>query len=277
MNVALTVSVLIVITKWPFITVSIVVHIVVLFLNLILRFSEYTGWITKGDEDLKKIKSTIVVVILILGGWWGFNHTNDISQFTQKTMQFLNMKAVDLFSSQSSSSTTSKVKGAENYTGTPIEPIMNNINLSNKYRYRFDKDVPKAARKVFLDAVRVYNKTGIVKLQASGKASNTITFSMYHKKMPANQGNIELGIGGPKIITRTGITGTTSINQASAKLNGDYNAAFSDSVTIHELGHALGLDHSSSPKSIMYPVTQGRSRLSDADIAGLRQIYGKAS
>ncbi|EKQ10421.1 putative Zn-dependent protease [Lacticaseibacillus casei A2-362] len=43
---------------------------------------------------------------------------------------------------------------------------------------------------------------------------------------------------------------------------------------MHELGHALGLDHSQSKASVMYPITQGVSQLSAGDIAGLKAIYG---
>jgi predicted Zn-dependent protease len=42
---------------------------------------------------------------------------------------------------------------------------------------------------------------------------------------------------------------------------------------MHELGHALGLDHSTSKTSVMYPVDQGVSQLSAEDLAGLKKIY----
>ncbi|MDN6899852.1 matrixin family metalloprotease [Oenococcus sicerae] len=45
---------------------------------------------------------------------------------------------------------------------------------------------------------------------------------------------------------------------------------------MHELGHALGLAHSSSRDSVMYPIDQGKSELSSDDLAGLRAIYSRS-
>jgi len=49
-------------------------------------------------------------------------------------------------------------------------------------------------------------------------------------------------------------------------------------VTTHELGHALGLGHSSDHNSVMNPFYNGYNaqfRLGTDDILGIRSLYGK--
>lgn len=161
---------------------------------------------------------------------------------------------------------------------TPIESIVQNRKLSRTYYYHFEDNVPTSAKAVFENAVNVYNQTGIVKLVPGNgtERQNSITFFVYSKQMPSN-GNttmIESGHGGPQIIQQTGWSAYTA-NHARAGLNVYYpSAALRKSVAIHELGHALGLDHSRYRNSVMYPVDQGNTSLSAGDIGALKTIYG---
>ncbi len=44
-------------------------------------------------------------------------------------------------------------------------------------------------------------------------------------------------------------------------------------ISLHEVGHALGLGHSDNPADIMYPTTHGQTFLSENDLNNLKKIY----
>lgn len=46
------------------------------------------------------------------------------------------------------------------------------------------------------------------------------------------------------------------------------------SVALHELGHALGLGHSTQPGAVMYPYYRQTAALTEDDIAGVQALYG---
>jgi hypothetical protein len=49
------------------------------------------------------------------------------------------------------------------------------------------------------------------------------------------------------------------------------------SVTLHEVGHALGLAHSDLPSAVMYPFYRQSTTLSADDINGIQALYGPPS
>lgn len=156
---------------------------------------------------------------------------------------------------------------------TPVEEPLKNMNTSNVYYYHFKNNVPEDVRQVFLNAITAYNDTGIVKL-LPGTAQpnqNNITFFIYHKKIEnIASSTVELGNGGPSALQLNNY----AINSGRAGLNLTYpNLSIKNSVAMHELGHALGLGHSSYTNSVMYPVDRGVTKLSAADLNGLRHIY----
>jgi hypothetical protein len=158
---------------------------------------------------------------------------------------------------------------------TPIESIVKDKTLSSTYYYSFEAGTATEVQTVFKEAIETYNATGIVKLVPGAKKGwlNHITLGTYQKAMPEAQSKtLELGVGGPQIMEQQGIVSRIA-NQGSARLNVDYQKAISTSVALHELGHALGLDHSADPGSVMYPLDRGHTELSQADLNGLKQIY----
>ncbi|ETY73274.1 matrixin family metalloprotease [Lactiplantibacillus fabifermentans] len=256
---------------------------------------------------MRAIKRLLWAVVIVLAVGWGYNNRATYLPQVETAVGYYGTKlatalsghlssqlvknAADNTEAASSSSNSSKTKtsttttsstgtssSTSNVVVTPTESIVQGVTLSKTYYYQFDSDLSAAGRRVFKDAIAEYNATGLVHLVegTAPKRANSITFSVYYKKMAADSSTVELGHGGPKIVKRVSWKGTTTWNEATASLNGDYSAAFSDSVAVHELGHALGLDHSTSTDSVMYPVSQGKYKLSTGDIDGLKKIYNKS-
>lgn len=164
-------------------------------------------------------------------------------------------------------------------SATPIESIVTPNSLRTTYHYHFGKGVPAKIKARFMRAIAVYNETGVVNLVAGRPlwGQNGITLFAYHKTASdAGSDYLELGKGGPEIHEVNGIEALT-VNRARSGLNLAYSPRLRDSIAVHELGHALGLDHSAQRSSVMYPVDQGVDRLSAADRQALRKIYPSAN
>ena len=228
---------------------------------------------------MRIIRRLLVLLVVLLAVGVGYSHratympqvTAVVGQYKTQLSSLFSGKLV----SQLMTNEDAVAKPSSKADATPMESIVQGVSLSKTYYYHYDSQLSTAGRQVFADAVATYNRTGLVHLieGTAPAGKNQITFSVYYKKMPQNQAEIELGEGGPQIIQRVSVAGTTSINHATASLNGDYSESFSDAVATHELGHALGLGHSQLLNSVMYPISQGRSKLSSGDVAGLQAIY----
>ncbi|AUI72538.1 M57 family metalloprotease [Companilactobacillus alimentarius] len=200
------------------------------------------------------------------------NLHSQIKETTVKVQPFLYSLKASLDNKLSGKTKSSNQKQVSK-TATPIEDPLKNVTISNTYYFHFKKNVPQSVRNSFTKAVNTYNDTGVVRLIPGEKQpnKNSITFFIYHKKIQDITSNtVELGNGGPSSL----VINHYAINSGQAGLNLTYpNLAVKDSVAVHELGHALGLAHSSDRHSVMYPVDQGESSLSRGDIEGLKSIY----
>jgi len=131
-------------------------------------------------------------------------------------------------------------------------------------------------------------------LQAWSGAAN-VTFQQVGDGAPAD---IEIGFGSLQNSLHPGEIGLTSYRTSGSTFFGPVTVQLEDpaqlplqssgqtyayqnssttlqQVALHELGHALGLNHSSDPQAVMYPVAQtSNTGLSIADIAGAQALYG---
>ena len=228
-----------------------------------------------------RIKSILIWIAIFLGGaYFVNNYGQNMPTNFNKIRQATEGKIISLLDSYTHSKwnfnqNSVKKPLLDNGDATPIESIVQGKNLSNEYTYSFQPGLSANVKEVFQKAINTYNQTGIVKLVPGEKTAwnNHIDLGTYQKPMPNKQNNtIELGIGGPEITEQTGIVSRIA-NHASAKLNVLYPRSISQSVATHEIGHALGLDHSNNLNSVMYPLDRGQTNLSREDIKTLKNIY----
>ena len=224
---------------------------------------------------MKFLKSIFLIIVAVLIYNWATTPTVSQqinNQLTTLTVDLKNWSEKIPFLVDSKTETHSDTQSSETKSESGLESIVVDKELSNTYRYYFDDDVPEATRQIFLQAIDVYNQTGIVKLTAEEQddSKNTLRLGIYNKTVSDENNMQELGVGGPKIYSQYGLV-SSDYNHGKATLNTAYPARLS--AAVHEIGHALGLDHTQNKDSVMYPVDQGKTILSAQDLDNLKKIY----
>jgi hypothetical protein len=97
----------------------------------------------------------------------------------------------------------------------------------------------------------------------------------------ASNGDIKVSFGGRELDTRFGGQGDfagTGAYPESGLLSFDsaelWTSSLLTSVALHEIGHVLGLAHSNSPASLMYPYDRGLPLIDAESSDALRNLYG---
>lgn len=157
---------------------------------------------------------------------------------------------------------------------TPITSMIHYAHLNNHYYYQYADNVPERVRVAFEKAVSIYNRTQIVHLEwgVAPANANQIILGTYNRNKRTGSDTIEFGHGGVGVSLNT-TQGINLVNRAQANINLAYIGELTPAVAVHELGHALGLAHSDKVDSVMYPMENGKTDLSKADLAALERIY----
>lgn len=216
-----------------------------------------------------------ILVLLVLGLSLNmFVQPNSVKVIGERIRSLMVIPTI--FKTEINATMASQTAIKDTSDNTPIETVVNGNRLKRQYNYYFAKNVPIPVKKVFFKAVSKYNQLHIVKLNYEKKAldnqKNQIKFYVYDKPGENDNGTIELGLGGPQIYPLIGGNGF-AINHGEAGLNIQYTESIQESVAMHEIGHVLGLDHSYSRSSIMYPIDQGHTNFSPMDLKALHEIY----
>jgi len=169
---------------------------------------------------------------------------------------------------------------------TPAQSRLANHDYSRKYFYYFQKSTPKSARSSFNYAIKQYNKTGVVHLTHTSSPSSLrkslsrnvqlLELGMYYKK-GLESGVHAAGHGGQSIKSGGHIDYKGALYfrevDAFALYNTYFTRPYTKDVAMHEIGHALGLDHNFlDPHSIMNSNTSS-IKLSTTDKLGLKLFY----
>jgi hypothetical protein len=158
--------------------------------------------------------------------------------------------------------------------------------------YKFEKGVPRFIKKSFEDQMRKWEaaSSGVVSFKKAKKKSqitifggggiriiysrrgwiddqNTLGYAVFHNRFTPIDG-VAIVINGSSFKWHRG-----DPYYVFEKKHGK-NAADIDRVALHEIGHALGLNHSPDKNAVMsIPLHESQDILSGDDIAGVQSLY----
>lgn len=78
-----------------------------------------------------------------------------------------------------------------------------------------------------------------------------------------------------RLISESIVASRVLLNEANLVEDGEPLIGEMEQTLMHEIGHAIGLEHSDDEQSIMYPTVQEGAEFNRTDAAAVRALYGR--